>query len=59
MTLSGVEFLHRLSLHALPQGFKLLCIGRLDARGKFTPLAEGARRARIQVGEPPAIADTS
>lgn len=116
MTLSGVEFLHRLSLHVLPEGFtkirhygllgnnrrkrmlplarealkdsrwhvaiapveahpvrhveediacprcgaaELQCIGRLDAQGRFTPLAEGARRARIQLGEPPAIGDTS
>ena len=116
MTLSGVEFLHRLSLHVLPEGFtkirhygllgnnrrkrmlplarealkgsrwhvamapvkacptrpveeepecprcgaaELLCIGRLDALGRFTPLAEGARRARIQLGEPPVIGDTS
>lgn len=116
MTLSGVEFLHRLSLHVLPEGFtkirhygllgnnrrkrmlplarealkdsrwhvaiapveahpvrhveediacprcgaaELQCIGRLDAQGSFTPLAEGARRARIQLGEPSAIGDTS
>ena len=115
MTLSGVEFVHRLSLHVLPEGFtkirhygllgnnrrkrmlplarealkasqwhvalapvagrpariieetecprcgaaELQCIGRLDAHGKFTPLAEGARRARIQLGEPPALGDTS
>ncbi len=115
MTLTGVEFLHRLSLHVLPEGFtkirhygllgnnrrkrmlplarealkgsrwhvaiapvearpariveetacprcgtaELQCIGRLDAQGKFTPLADGARRARLQLGEPPAIGDTS
>jgi hypothetical protein len=115
MTLSGVEFVHRLSLHVLPEGFtkirhygllgnnrrkrmlplarealkasqwhvalapvagrpariieetecprcgaaELQCIGRLDAHGKFTPLAEGARRARIQLGEPSALGDTS
>lgn len=116
MTLSGVEFLHRLSLHVLPEGFtkirhygllgnnrrkrmlplarealkgsrwhvaiapveprpvqhveeelacprcgaaELQCIGRLDARGRFTPLADGARRARIQLGEPPVLSDTS
>ena len=116
MTLSGVEFLHRRSLHVLPEGFtkirhygllgnnrrrrmlplaretlkgsrwhvaiapvearpvqqveeepacprcgaaELHCIGRLDSRGTFTPLAEGARRARIQLGDPPAIGDTS
>ncbi len=116
MTLSGVEFLHRLSLHVLPEGFtkirhygllgnnrrkrmlplarealkgsrwhvaiaplearpvqhveeelacprcgaaELQCIGRLDAQGRFTPLAEGARRARIQLGEPPVLSDTS
>jgi len=116
MTLTGVEFLHRLSLHVLPEGFtkirhygllgnnrrkrmlplarealkdsrwhvaiapveahpvrhvgediacprcgaaELQCIGRLDAQGRFTPLAEGARRARIQLGEPSAIGDTS
>jgi site-specific recombinase XerD len=38
---------------------ELQCIGRLDAHGKFTPLADGARRARIQLGEPPALGDTS
>ena len=38
---------------------ELQCIGRLDAQGKFTPLADGARRVRIQLGEPPAIADSS
>ncbi len=116
MTLTGVEFLHRLSRHVLPEGFtkirhygllgnnrrkrmlplarealkesrwhvaiapaeaapvrpveedlacprcgaaELQCIGRLDAQGRFTPLAEGARRARIQLGEPLAIGDTS
>lgn len=36
-----------------------LCIGRLDAQRRLSPLAEGARRARIQLGEPPAIGDTS
>lgn len=115
MSLSGVEFLHRLALHVLPEGFtkirhygllgnnrrkrmlplahealrgspwhvalapkppspaipveeegcprcgaaELQCIGRLDAQGRFTPLAEGARRARIQIGEPPVVGDTS
>ena len=38
---------------------ELQCIGRLDAQGRFTPLADGARRARIQLGEPPALGDTS
>lgn len=115
MTLTGVEFLRRLALHVLPEGFtkirhygllgnnrrkrmlllarealkdshwhvalaprqprptlqvedagcprcgaaELQCIGRLDAQGRFTPLAEGARRARIQIGEPPVVGDTS
>ena len=115
MTLSGAEFVHRLSVHVLPAGFtkirhygilgnnrrkrtvplarvalertrwhmalalhaamprpareapecprcggdELACIGRLDPRGKFTPLAAGARRARIRTGDPPAPSDTS
>ena len=115
MTLSGAEFVHRLSLHVLPRGFTkirhygilgnnrrkrtvplarealarsrwhlplalhaalprapreasecprcgaddLACIGRLDPSGKFTPLAAGARRARIRTGDPPETRDTS
>jgi len=115
MTLPGVEFVHRLSLHVLPKGFTkirhygilgnnrrkrtvpvarealarsqwlmalaiqptlprpiqeapecpncgaddLSCIGRLDPSGKFTPLAAGARRARIRTGDPPIVRDTS
>jgi Putative transposase/Transposase zinc-binding domain len=116
MTLVGEEFVRRLSLHVLPEGFtkirhygllgnnrrakavplarealrgsqwehrlvvsprivawitdqgltcprcqqaELLCVGRLDRNGKFTPLAAGARQLRIHTGDPPKLADTS
>jgi hypothetical protein len=38
---------------------ELLCVGRLDAADRFTPLAIGARRLRIRTGDPPATRDTS
>ena len=37
----------------------LSCIARLDSSGRFTPLAAGARRARIRTGDPPTVRDTS
>ena len=115
MTLPGAEFVRRLSLHVLPQGFTkirhygilgnnrrrtlvplartalehsrwhlasaplaaiprakpqpagcprcgcdgIVCLGRLDARGRFTGLRRGALRARLKVGEPPRFCDSS
>lgn len=115
MTLAGVEFVRRLSLHILPPGFTkirhygilgnnrratlvplarqalehspwrldsppltrtpprkpeasacprcgsddIVCLGRLDASGRFTALRPGALRLRLVVGKPPAIQDSS
>ena len=115
MTLDGVEFVRRLSLHILPPGFtkirhygilgnnrratlvplarqalersrwrldvapvsatprpkpeargcprcgsdELLCVGRLDAYGRFTGLRRGAMRVRLKAGQPPAFWDSS
>lgn len=115
MTLDGVEFVRRLSLHILPPGFTkirhygilgnnrrakaiplarealekspwrldaapvklapkpkaepsvcpecgsddIVCMGRLEADGRFIPMARGARRARIRLGDPRPFHDTS
>ena len=115
MTLDGVEFVRRLSLHILPPGFtkirhygilgnnrratlvplaraalegsrwrldsppvkqtpltkpepkgcphcgsdEMVCLGRLDATGRFTGLRKGALRSRLKAGEPPGIQDSS
>jgi len=37
----------------------LSCIARLDPSGRLTPLAAGARRARIRTGDLPTLRDTS
>jgi len=41
------------------QGQDLICVGRLDAGGRFIPLRNGARLLRLQAGEPPPICDSS
>ncbi len=41
------------------QGQDLICVGRLDAGGRFVPLRRGARLVRLQAGEPPPICDSS
>jgi len=38
---------------------ELVCVGRLDPLGKFTPLDRGARRLRIRTGDPPSCRGAS